>query len=98
VPEILAPQSFHHWLPLVQADQCFVLAPTAEKKLQQFSLQKNEHVVLLIGPEGGLSPHEITAAAKHNFSPLVLGPRILRTETAAVAALTALQCCFGDLG
>ena len=98
LPEILAPQQLTSWLPSVQADQCFVLAPTADKKLKQFSLQKNAHVVLLIGPEGGLSPQEINAAAKHDFSPLVLGPRILRTETAAVAALTALQCCFGDLG
>jgi 16S rRNA (uracil1498-N3)-methyltransferase len=98
IPELVAPQQLTSWLPSVQAEQCFVLAPTADKTLKQFSLQKNAHVVLLIGPEGGLSPQEISAAAKHHFSPLVLGPRILRTETAAIAALTALQCCFGDLG
>ena len=98
IPALLAPQRLSDWLPTVQADQRFVLAPTANERLQQFSLPKNAHVVLLIGPEGGLSPLEITQSMQHSFSPLLLGPRILRTETAAIAALTALQCCFGDLG
>jgi 16S rRNA (uracil1498-N3)-methyltransferase len=97
IPELLAPQSLSNWLPIVQADQCFVLAPGAEKSLQQFSLLKSAQVVLLIGPEGGLSQIEISQSLQKGFAPLALGPRILRTETAAVAALTALQCCFGDM-
>jgi 16S rRNA (uracil1498-N3)-methyltransferase len=53
-------------------------------------------VQLLIGPEGGLDEEEIALAQHAGFLALRLGPRILRTETAAVAALTALQCLAGD--
>ena len=53
-------------------------------------------VTLLIGPEGGLSESEIEAAVSHGFRPLRLGPRVLRTETAAVAAMSVLQCLWGD--
>ncbi|GAA5194051.1 16S rRNA (uracil(1498)-N(3))-methyltransferase [Ferrimonas gelatinilytica] len=53
---------------------------------------------LLIGPEGGLSPGEIEAAAAQGFTDILLGPRVLRTETAALTAITALQVRFGDLG
>lgn len=52
---------------------------------------------LLIGPEGGLSDDEVELAARSGLHRLRLGPRILRTETAAVVALSALQLSFGDL-
>ncbi len=52
---------------------------------------------LLIGPEGGLSDTDIQAATASHFTPLTLGPRVLRTETAPVVALTLLQHHFGDL-
>jgi len=52
---------------------------------------------LLIGPEGGLSEAEVEAALAGGFAPLSLGPRILRTETAPVVALSLLQSRFGDL-
>jgi 16S rRNA (uracil1498-N3)-methyltransferase len=51
----------------------------------------------LIGPEGGLAPQEREAALQSGFQDLSLGPRILRTETAALAALAALQAVAGDL-
>nr|WP_268871193.1 RsmE family RNA methyltransferase [Halomonas zincidurans] len=57
-----------------------------------------ERAALLIGPEGGLSPAEVDAATAAGFTPLTLGPRILRTETAPVVVLTLLQYYFGDLG
>lgn len=53
-------------------------------------------VTLLIGPEGGLSEAEIELAIGHGFRPLRLGPRVLRTETAAVAAMAVLQWVWGD--
>lgn len=53
-------------------------------------------VTLLIGPEGGLSAQEIEAAEAVGFVPLCLGPRVLRTETAALAALSVLQWQWGD--
>ena len=54
-------------------------------------------VELLIGPEGGLDDGEIMAAEAAGFTPVRLGPRVLRTETAAVTALSVLQAMWGDL-
>lgn len=53
---------------------------------------------LLIGPEGGLSADEIATTRQWGFEDVLLGPRVLRTETAALTAITALQVRFGDLG
>ena len=54
-------------------------------------------MVLLIGAEGGLAPAECEAAEASGFEPVSLGPRILRTETAPVAALAVLQALWGDI-
>ncbi len=53
---------------------------------------------LLIGPEGGLAEQELEAAALAGYAALRLGPRVLRTETAAAAAIAVLQARYGDLG
>ncbi|GGZ08066.1 16S rRNA (uracil(1498)-N(3))-methyltransferase [Shewanella fodinae] len=58
----------------------------------------NHKIRLLIGPEGGLSAQEIAMTEQQNFTEVLLGPRVLRTETAAMTAITALQLRFGDLG
>lgn len=97
IPEILLPQSIENGLESTNADFCFVLAPKAPNKLADITIQANQRIVLLIGPEGGLTDQEIKYAESRNFIPLNLGPRILRTETAAVAAITVLQCYFGDM-
>jgi 16S rRNA (uracil1498-N3)-methyltransferase len=73
-----------------------VLDPAANTSLR--TLNKVEEVVLLIGPEGGLSETEIELAQKHDFIGVSLGPRILRTETAGIACIAALQALWGDLG
>ena len=54
-------------------------------------------VTVLIGPEGGLTQEEQERARAAGFVGVRLGPRVLRTETAAIAALTLLQREFGDL-
>lgn len=54
-------------------------------------------VALLVGPEGGFAPDEVVAARARGFLPVSLGPRILRTETAAISAATVLQFALGDL-
>ncbi|WP_370980387.1 16S rRNA (uracil(1498)-N(3))-methyltransferase [Agaribacterium sp. ZY112] len=59
-------------------------------------LEKTDDICLLIGPEGGLSQDEIDLAHKHDFKNLSLGPRVLRTETAPLAALAIMQQCWGD--
>jgi 16S rRNA (uracil1498-N3)-methyltransferase len=53
---------------------------------------------LLVGPEGGLDDEEVARARAAGWQGLRLGPRVLRTETAGLAALAALQARFGDLG
>jgi len=97
LPELLSPMTLGSSLYSIQTDWRFVLAPTALGKLKEFFIQPTQRVMLLIGPEGGLSEQEINQACQQGFLPLNLGPRILRTETAAVAAMTALQCHFGDM-
>ncbi len=71
------------------------LDPKASIKITELNIQKQ--IRLLIGPEGGLDSSEIENAAKANFTGVTLGPRILRTETAALAALSILGCKYGDL-
>jgi 16S rRNA (uracil1498-N3)-methyltransferase len=72
------------------------LHPKAEHSIMTIPMTNNR-VRLLIGPEGGLSDEEICQANEHDFQDVLLGPRVLRTETAALTAITALQCRFGDL-
>ena len=97
IPTLAEPQTLTQWLHSTQPDYGFILAPKAPQKLHEFKVPATAKITLLIGPEGGLSDQEINQAVEKKFIPLSLGPRILRTETAAVAALTALQCFFGDL-
>ncbi len=97
IPDILPPTTLENALPLLQAPCRFVLSPYATQKLHTIQIDRLQSVLLLIGPEGGLSEHEILSTKAHHFLPLHLGPRILRTETAAVAAITALQCYVGDM-
>lgn len=79
-----------------QAPYKFVLHPHTNKTWRDYSFAKAK-LVLLVGPEGGLSEEEIKATTSASFQPLSLGPRILRTETAALAALSILQALSGDL-
>lgn len=78
-----------------QAKAKFVLHPSATNTWRDYTLTQGD-VALLIGPEGGLSNDEVSLATAAQFQPLCLGPRILRTETAAIAALSVLQATIGD--
>ncbi len=60
--------------------------------------QKPKSVVVVVGPEGGFDPNEIRQAQAHGFLTTGLGPRILRAQTASLAACTLVQYCFGDMG
>lgn len=97
IPEVFLPQTLLHFLDNNTADIKLTLAPDCETKLTQIPIPKTAKVILLIGPEGGLSENEIKQSMQKGFLPLNLGPRILRTETAALAAITALQCYAGDM-
>lgn len=74
-----------------------VLDPSAEQGLTGLA-PHDRLVTLLIGPEGGLSPEEVALATAAGFIRVKLGPRVMRTETAGIAALAALQVLWGDLG
>ncbi len=96
LPEVAAPVDWKQWLPKAKADVCFVLSPHVDDKLPALTLKPGMSVMVVIGPEGGLSEPEVAMARQQGFAPLNLGPRVLRTETAALAALAVLQVKYGD--
>jgi 16S rRNA (uracil1498-N3)-methyltransferase len=97
VPEVSAPQALEDYLAeCPTAASRFLLSPTGVRRVADLALAERP-VALLIGPEGGLAEAERQSAERAGFSTLRLGPRVLRTETAALAALAALQAHRGDL-
>lgn len=97
VPVIESPLAMTEWLQQQHAGCCLVLDPYAEARLTLPPDHGRTPVTLLSGPEGGLTNGEVRAAAVQGFTPMTLGPRILRTETAPLAALSILQYLAGDL-
>ncbi len=98
IPEIQPITSLAHWLDENHTEtQPFVLHHRATHSLRQLTSPSGP-ISLLIGPEGGLSDNEIESASQSGFQGIQFGPRILRTETASIAALAALQTHWGDLG
>ncbi len=98
LPEILPVQPLMKWLGVAQSqpgDARYLLSPHSSTRLRD-QTRPQHAVTLLAGPEGGWNPDETTAALGAGFTPLTLGPRVLRTETAAVAALAAMQAVWGD--
>jgi 16S rRNA (uracil1498-N3)-methyltransferase len=73
------------------------LDPQGEHRLSTLAEAPANGVVVAIGPEGGWSPRDRRQLADAGFQGLQLGPRILRTETAGLAAIAALQARLGDL-
>jgi 16S rRNA (uracil1498-N3)-methyltransferase len=92
--ELTGIETLPDWVNHQQAS-CFFLDPYAEKNLYQMP-PPTASVTLLSGPEGGFSPQERDTAATAGFTPVKLGPRILRTETAVLAAVSAIQTLWGD--
>jgi 16S rRNA (uracil1498-N3)-methyltransferase len=96
VPEVMPPSDFFDAVRAADPNVArLLLSPSAS--LRPRDLLRPSAITLLIGPEGGLADNEEEAAIRAGFQPVQLGPRILRTETAAIAALAALQHDFGDL-
>lgn len=94
LPEVAEPQNLAAWLNEQQGLR-ILLHPFATKTLQKIN-PENSQVTLLSGPEGGFSEAERDLAVRSGFSAVSLGPRVLRTETAALAALAAIQTLWGD--
>ena len=96
IPGVLAALDFADWLDNSDADCRLILVPGAETPLS--SVELHGHVQLVVGPEGGFSEIELGLARSHGVESVSLGPRVLRTETAAPAAVAVLQAMAGDLG
>ena len=97
VPEIQPVMTVQQWLEHARAcDLRLVLHHRTERSLN--TLEKPSSIALMIGPEGGLTAEEIALAESHGFLPVALGPRVLRTETAPVAAIALCQWLWGDIG
>lgn len=104
VPLVAPLERLDQWLARPVGDDCvrLMLAPGAAQTLAELmpankeQMREQMQVQLLIGAEGGLDPQEVIAAQQAGFRAVRLGPRILRTETAGLAALAALQVLWGD--
>jgi len=97
LPEVALPTQLSEFLrqPAGESVQ-LLLSPGATQRIEDVP-RPARGATVLIGPEGGLSDAEQNAARTAGFTAVNLGPRVLRTETAAIAALTLLQREFGDL-
>ena len=94
VPIIHPPQVLNDWLGQRQETMKLLLHPHGQSG--ELAVEEVTSVALLIGPEGGLTQAEAETARQQGFTGLRLGPRILRTETAPLAALTLVQHWWGD--
>lgn len=98
LPEILPATPLAAWLAALVDDGASRLAllPAATRSLRECP-PPTTGAVLVVGPEGGLGAHDVELLRAAGFNGLRLGPRILRTETAGIAAIAALQALYGDL-
>ncbi|MFC4762427.1 16S rRNA (uracil(1498)-N(3))-methyltransferase [Dyella koreensis] len=98
VPEVVAALPLETWLRDLRDDSALRLAllPDGDTQARTLSFDTTGGI-LVVGPEGGLGERDVTALRAARFQGLRLGPRILRTETAGLAALAALQALHGDI-
>lgn len=96
LPRVDPIMSLHDALAQTDAALKWVLHPQPGHVAEPLA-ERPTNAAILIGPEGGFSDHEVEAASASGFMPLTLGPRVLRTETAPIVALSVLQMQWGDL-
>jgi 16S rRNA (uracil1498-N3)-methyltransferase len=95
VPPVAPPMAVALWLAAWKGAG-LLLAPDAATPFASLA-RPAAPIALAVGPEGGFTEREVVAARAAGFNGVSLGPRVLRTETAAVAALSAMQALWGDL-
>lgn len=97
IPQISLPVTLADWLRTRSGETAFILTPDSGQGLLQ-QPRPSGKFFLMIGPEAGWSDAESAACRKAGCIAVSLGPRVLRTETAGMAAMAALQAKWGDLG
>lgn len=98
VPKVAEPVSLASFAAAETADVRLVLDPRGGGGASTLALPAGASIALVTGPEGGLSERDLATLKAAGFTGLRLGPRILRTETAGLAAIAALLALHGDLG
>lgn len=97
LPEVTAPEETNEWLTRPRSQAVLLLLDQdAERSLDE--LPKAAAATLLVGPESGLTSEEKTQAKQNGCVSVRLGPRVMRSETAGIAALAVIQALWGDLG
>ena len=94
IPEVLSPEPLDSWVAGVEADCKYLLDPSLESEVTSTTPKS---VAVLIGPEGGFTSEELRLASQFGFYALRLGPRVLRTETAPLVALSVIGARWGDI-
>lgn len=97
IPILNPIQNFNEFVEGLTTKNRIILHPYHDKNWKDLSLDSEKSVVIMIGPEGGFSESEFALALINKSQGMTLGPRILRTETAVVSALSILQAQYGDL-
>ena len=97
ITNIRPPMTLSDWLEECSSQVKITMHPHKAKSLKSLPTPAENNIAVLVGPEGGLSDMEIQSSADKGFQCITLGPRILRTETAPVVILTALNLLWGDL-
>lgn len=97
LPHLSEPTDFHDWIRRQNLHRRILLSPRAGQSLADWARHHPpQAVALLIGPEGGFTTEEEDTALQHDVLALSMGPRVLRTETAGLAALAALNAIWGE--
>lgn len=97
VPSVLAPASLKNACAELNTDQRLILDPDAPSAVREAFVGGVHDCVIAVGPEGGWSAQDLGVMQGAGFKGVRLGPRVLRTETAGIAAIAALQSHYGDL-
>jgi 16S rRNA (uracil1498-N3)-methyltransferase len=100
LPRVNPPINLSEWPPGINDTPKYILHPGKQSSpafLTRKPGQPPESVTILAGPEGGFDDHELQQAEQQGFQYITLGPRVFRTETAAVVMLSLLQATWGDL-
>jgi 16S rRNA (uracil1498-N3)-methyltransferase len=97
IPAIQPAVNFQQAVSNTHCSHKLILAPNTSSSINNIATPENE-IFILIGPEGGFTQEEINLAVNNGFTPISLGARILRTETAGPACIAIAQTLWGDLG